>query len=237
MIIHILPFLNSLRIVLASASPRRIQLLQTVGLTNLRVVPSTFPETLPHSEHTPVSYVTATARAKALEVYARCGDECDLLLAADTIVVNNEGGILEKPKDSADAVRMLTALSGRTHSVITAVVLLRSATPSTAPPASSQQQRSHPVVDSFTESTQVTFAELTAEQIDAYVTTGEPLDKAGAYGIQAVGGQFVASIAGDYNNVVGLPVHALCRRLLAFTQPLRARDSSGGEEGAADACE
>ena len=227
MIIHILPFLNSLRIVLASASPRRIQLLQTIGLTNLRVVPSTFPETLPHSEHTPVSYVTATARAKALEVYERCGAECDLLLAADTIVVSEDSRILEKPKDSADAVRMLTALSGRTHSVITAVILLRSAILSTAPPTDSQQ-RPQPVVESFTESTDVTFAELTAEQIDAYVATGEPLDKAGAYGIQAAGGQFVASIAGDYNNVVGLPVHALCRHLLAFTQPLRASDSSGG---------
>ena len=116
MIVHILPFLNSLRIVLASASPRRIQLLRTIGLTNITVLPSTFPETLPHSQHTPSSYVVATARAKAVEVYERCAGQCDLLIAADTIVVSEDGRILEKPKDAADAVRILSALSGRTHS-------------------------------------------------------------------------------------------------------------------------
>ena len=238
MIVHILPFLNSLRIVLASASPRRLQLLRTLGLTSLTVLPSTFPETLPHAEHTPASYVATTARAKAVEVYERCSGQCDLLIAADTIVVSEEGVIVEKPRDAADAVRMLAALSGRTHTVITAVVLVKPAARLAAQPhvtAAATTAIEQPVVDCFTERTAVTFASLSAAMIDAYVATGEPLDKAGAYGIQAMGGQFVQSIAGDYNNVVGLPLHALCRHLLDFTESLRVTAGGEDERGGATA--
>ena len=151
-----------------------------------------------------------------------------MLIAADTIVVDGER-ILEKPKDAADAIRILTSLSGRTHSVITAVALLKP-TPTTTAAAAAATAGSDFVVECFTESTSVTFATLTSEMISAYVATGEPLDKAGAYGIQAQGGQFVERIAGDYNNVVGLPVHALCRHLLSFTESLRTTVADSAAE-------
>ncbi|MBR5991685.1 MAG: septum formation protein Maf, partial [Clostridia bacterium] len=119
-------------------------------------------------------------------------------LAADTIVVL-DGEVLLKPKDAADARAMLSKLSGKTHTVFTGVAIM-----------TERETRS------FVESTDVTFFELTDEEIDDYIATGEPLDKAGAYGIQGRGSLLVKSINGDYFNVVGLPTAPVARLLKEF---------------------
>ena len=134
------------------------------------------------------------ARAKALAIAATAPANATVI-GADTIVVL-DGRIFGKPADEADAHRMLAELSGRTHQVITGVCLVRNGQ-----------------TEAFAETTDVRFKEISAEDIAAYVATGEPLDKAGAYGIQGRGGAFVDSVDGDYDNVVGLPVARLERAL------------------------
>ncbi len=180
-------------VVLASASPRRRELLQRAGV-EFTVKASDAderiePDTPPHEA------VMALARQKAQAVAKTCPD--DTVIGADTVVVY-DGAILGKPADAADAVRMLRMLSGQTHSVFTGVCLCRAGK-----------------CETFYEQTQVTFYPLTEREIEAYVATGEPMDKAGAYGIQGRGCTLVRSICGDYFNVVGLPVAALCRRMRA----------------------
>ena len=181
-------------VVLASASPRRRELLQKAGVAFTVKVSDADehiePDTPPHEA------VMSLARQKAQAVAETCPD--DLVIGADTVVVYN-GAILGKPADRADAVRMLHMLSGQTHDVYTGVCLVRAGN-----------------AETFFERTQVTFWPLTAHEIEAYVDTGEPMDKAGAYGIQERGCTLVRSICGDYFNVVGLPVAALCRRLSAY---------------------
>ena len=183
-----------MNIVLASASPRRRELLQRAGVTfTVRVSDADeqiSPDTPPHEA------VMSLARQKAQAVAKSCPD--DLVIGADTVVVY-DGAILGKPADAADAVRMLRMLSGKTHTVYTGVCLL-----------------SPGKTETFFEQTQVTFYPLTQQEIEAYVATGEPMDKAGAYGIQGRGCTLVQGICGDYFNVVGLPVAALCRRLSAY---------------------
>ena len=212
MIVHLLPQLNRLNIVLASASPRRLALLHSLGLHSITVHPSTFPELLPHSSHTPASYAIATSLAKAHSTLSSLTPPPDLIIAADT-VISVDGRIWEKPSSEADATAKLTHLSHRTHSVVTGVTLLR-------PDGS---------VLSFSEETQVTFAPLSEEAVRAYVATGEPMDKAGGYAIQGMAGQFVERIDGDYSNVVGLPLHALCQHLEGFVQPLPGGGGKAGE--------
>ena len=183
-----------MNIVLASASPRRRELLQRAGVTfTVRV--SDADEQI-SSDTPPHEAVMSLARQKAQAVAKSCPD--DLVIGADTVVVN-DGAILGKPADAADAVRMLRMLSGKTHTVYTGVCLL-----------------SPGKTETFFEQTQVTFYPLTQQEIEAYVATGEPMDKAGAYGIQGRGCTLVQGICGDYFNVVGLPVAALCRRLSAY---------------------
>ncbi len=180
--------------ILASQSPRRRQLLGQIGFT-FRVEPSPFEETIPENGN-PADIVRALALEKAEPVSRRFPSA--LTLGADTVVVH-EGVVLGKPEDEAEAHAMLRRLSGETHTVFTGLALLH--------PASDRRV-------SACEATRVTFDALSDEEIRAYVATGAPMDKAGAYGIQGdLGAVFVARIEGDFYTVMGLPLHRLYRLL------------------------
>lgn len=189
-------------LILASASPRRQELLRNAGFSFL-VEPATIPE-IPQAEESPRVFVERLAREKARAVAGRHRN--DFVLGADTTVVV-DGQILNKPDDAADAARMLRLLSGRTHQVTTGVCLI-------SPVQASGGQASAEIVVS--ETTSVTFQSLTAGDIDFYVETGEPMDKAGAYGIQGIASRWITRIDGDYFNVVGLPVALVSRMLLEY---------------------
>ncbi len=178
-----------MNIYLASASPRRRDILTNLGFV-VSVHPANVDETpLPHED--PIVYATRTARDKAAT-----GPTDVLVLAADT-VVHLDGAILHKPTDHADAASHLRQLSGRTHSVTTGVCIRRGSD-----------------IHSFAISTQVVFRTLDDREINAYVATGEADDKAGAYGIQGRGGMLIASVAGSWTNVMGLPAEAVVEPLL-----------------------
>ena len=178
-------------LILASASPRRAELLRNARIP-FTVDPAHVPEQ-PASGERPIDYAQRLARQKALAVFARHANAA--VLGADTIVVADEH-LLEKPADAADAARMLRLLSGRTHQVITGVCLAAPGFERTA-----------------AEITQVVFSEISDEEVTAYIKTGEPMDKAGAYGIQGMASRWARSIDGDYFNVVGLPVARVYRML------------------------
>ncbi len=180
-----------MKIILASQSPRRRELLSNAGF-DFEVVPSGVDEGDLLSGETPEKYARRVARAKALRVAARSAAG-RLVLGADTVVVI-DGMILGKPGGPSDASRMLRLLSGQTHEVITAICLVR------APDQIEAIKH---------ESTFVTFRKLTRDEIRAYVAGHEPLDKAGAYAIQGLASKFVSRISGCYFNVVGLPVALL----------------------------
>ena len=180
-----------MNLILASASPRRREILQTAGLAfTVRV--SETDETIPSGmpPHEAVQYL---AKQKAVAAAANSPD--DVVIGADTVVAL-DGEILGKPRDAADAARMLHLLSGKTHDVYTGVCLANAGR-----------------AETFYVCTRVTFYPMTDEQIADYIATGEPMDKAGAYGIQGRGCTLVESIRGDYFNVVGLPIAALYRKL------------------------
>jgi septum formation protein len=179
------------RLILASASPRRAELLRNAGI-KFEVDPALIHEEQLLGEK-PVDYAKRLARDKAQVVVARHPEE--LVLAADTVVVVDDH-LLEKPTDENDARRMLRLLSGRTHQVITGVCLLAAGLGLTE-----------------AEVTQVTFMPMSQEEIEEYVASGEPMDKAGAYGIQGMASRWVERIEGDYFNVVGLPVARVWRLL------------------------
>ncbi|PIK38240.1 putative N-acetylserotonin O-methyltransferase-like protein-like [Apostichopus japonicus] len=195
------------RTVIQHQTPRHPEL---QGL-KFEVIPSKFEETLDKSSFSsPQAYVVENARQKTLEVKERLGKDGipDLIIGADTVVAL-DGKILEKPKDANNAFEMLSSLSGRTHSVHTGVVFV----------ASHQKAgQLKTEVRTFFEDTDVTFGDLTSDIINAYIATGEPLDKAGGYGIQALGGTLVKGIVGDYFNVVGFPLHKFCKELLNIHQ-------------------
>lgn len=200
--------------ILASASPRRAQLLEGAGIY-LHIRPADIDETRLPGE-SPVELVERLARAKA---HAAFDDHEDYvrdasLLGADTIVWTDDGEVLGKPHDPADACRMLRDLSGRTHHVSTGVCIMIDPWPAEGEPEET----------SFVETTDVTFYDLTDEEIAAYVATTEPLDKAGAYGIQGTGRLLVRRISGDYYNVVGLPVGRVIRELNALMPPEEEED-------------
>ncbi len=174
--------------ILASGSPRRRELLEMLGVPDLTIRSATGPERATPGAG-PEQTVRELSLHKAQEVAQTCAPE-DIIIAADTIVYL-DGAILGKPKDHDDAVRMLTALSGREHIVYTGVAVLRG--------GELRQAAEH---------TAVRFRALTPAEIERYIATGEPMDKAGAYGIQGRGALFVAHLDGDYFNVMGLP---LCR--------------------------
>ncbi len=189
--------------ILASQSPRRRQLLEELGY-DLTVLPADIDESV-HEDETPVGLVERLARQKAeasRAVAAKDGivDPDGLLVAADTIVWDDAGHVLGKPADAQDAKRMLGELSGHVHHVSSGCCLIVLGSDATAAR-----------VESFVETTDVEFWPLNEAQIDAYVATGEPLDKAGAYGIQGRGRVLVRGIRGDYFSVVGLPVSRLAR--------------------------
>jgi septum formation protein len=195
-------------IVLASASPRRRQLLEMLGIP-VEVRPSHVPEERAPGEP-PRAYAERLAREKAASVPGR------LVLGADTTVVV-DGEVLEKPRDAADALRMLRLLQGRRHEVITAVAL-----------------RAAGELLEATDVTAVTFRPAGDAFLRAYVATGEPLDKAGAYGIQGYGAALVERIEGDFFGVMGLPVR-LVLDLLAragYRYGFGAGGGSGGEAAA-----
>jgi len=181
------------RIVLASASPRRAELLKSAAI-DFEVMAAHLDETA-HPGEVPDRYVRRIAEAKARAVGERAGPR--IVLAADTtVVVANE--MLGKPEDDEDARRMLRLLAGRVHAVVTGVTVLSDSRAMTR-----------------VESTEVEFAPLSAEEIDWYVSTGEPRDKAGAYAIQGGASRFVTRIAGSYSNVVGLPIALVYEMLKA----------------------
>jgi septum formation protein len=184
-------------LILASASPRRQELLRTAGIP-FTVQASDIDEAILNGE-SPQHCAERLAQEKALAVSARHPQE--FVLGADTIVVVEEA-ILGKPRDADDAVRMLRLLSGRTHKVITGVCL---ACPTLA--AEARELRT------ACETTLVSMCELTGNEIRDYAASGEPLDKAGAYAIQGIASRWIPRIEGDHSNVVGLPI-ALVYRML-----------------------
>ena len=185
------------KLILASKSPRRSELLRAAGWA-FEAVPADIDETLRNNESA-VDYVKRLAVEKAEAVAARAPN--GLILAADTTVVVDEH-VLGQPVDDKDARRMLQLLNGRWHEVLTGVALLRAG----------QAERAL----SDYECTRVKFAEMSDEEIDWYVSTGEPRGKAGAYGIQGHASIFIEEIQGDYFNIVGLPlrlVYELARQM------------------------
>lgn len=177
------------KFILASASPRRRELLEQVG-AEFEIIPAEGEEAITSSQ--PQEVVLQLSAQKAAEVADKLQEEDAVILGADTVVVY-EGQILGKPRDEEDAMRMLSMLCGNTHSVYTGVTLIR-------------LQDGKSEICSFYEETKVTMYPMTEQQIISYIRTGEPMDKAGAYGIQGRGALLVEKINGDYNNVVGLPV-------------------------------
>lgn len=179
-------------LILASQSPRRKEILESAGIP-FQVRVGNVDESV-RSGEAPMSYVRRLAASKAMAVQREPGD---MILAADTTVVA-EGEILGKPEDNDDARRMLRKLSGKAHEVLTGICLF----------SGSKMQ-----IDG--ESTLVHFASLSEDEIEQYVASGEPMDKAGAYGIQGQASKFVERVEGCYFNIVGLPISLVYRHLKA----------------------
>lgn len=184
------------RLILASASPRRRELLTQAGFT-FAIHPAHINED-PLASEDPITYVVRLARDKAQAVFAELNDPEAVVLGADT-TVTLDGHILAKPIDAADAARMLRLLSGRTHRVITGIAVTTATGTEVA-----------------AEVTGVRFIALSDADIAAYVASGEPMDKAGAYGIQGLAAKWIPRIEGCYFNVVGLPL-ALVTTMLEAT--------------------
>ncbi|MBR6764261.1 MAG: septum formation inhibitor Maf [Clostridia bacterium] len=185
-----------MQFILASASPRRRELLEMLGVGPLLVRPSGVVEEN-YPDLTPEELVVRLAQNKGEAILPAAGQE-DIVISADTIVVLN-GEILGKPKDEEDAFRMLSSLSGNTHLVHTGIALL-----------------SHEKVETAVVSSRVTFRELTSQEIWDYIHSGEPMDKAGAYGIQGLGSLFVSHLDGDFFAVMGFPVCRFAELMSSF---------------------
>lgn len=183
------------KIILASASPRRRELLEQIHV-KFEVRPAKGEEVITAEE--PAEVVKELSLQKAAEIAEKV--EEGIVIGADTVVAY-DGKIMGKPKDEQDAARMLQLLSGHVHEVYTGV---------TAILCENGQQ----IMRTFSECTQVEFALMSEEEISFYIKSKEPMDKAGAYGIQGLGARYIRSIQGDYNNVVGLPVGRLYREVL-----------------------
>lgn len=184
------------QIILASASPRRQELLKQIGL-DFTVFPSTIEENT--TETNPTEYVRYLSYSKAMDV-AQKQDIPSIIIGADTIVTFQDQ-ILGKPKDKNDAYDILNRLQGNTHSVYSGVTLIH-------------LQKDHTkTVKTFHCETKVTVLPMTREQILDYIATGDPMDKAGAYGIQGYFAQYIEGIEGDYYNVVGLPLSRLMQEM------------------------
>jgi septum formation protein len=219
-----------LRLILASKSPRRREILDMMGLKDKYIVLSSplneeelqleLSQLLNASKEdstnsfTPIDYTKKLAESKAYalvmqmvdgksEAYNTFSHRCTYVLGSDTIV-DLDGSILEKPKNSDDAKMMLSKLSGNWHSVHTGVAIYR---------INHENQNEVELVSSFTDTARVLFTHLSSEDIDSYIATGEPMDKAGSYGIQGIGGQCVEQIEGDFFSVMGLPMNRVSREL------------------------
>lgn len=184
-------------IVLASASPRRRELFERLGLI-FTVIPSTVDESLLKGE-APEDHVIRLSREKALEVASRPGQAGRWFIGSDTVVVR-DCAILGKPENAAEATAMLASLSGRSHRVISGYAI-------------HDRETNRTLADAVV--THVFFKELTAREIEGYIASGEPFDKAGAYAIQGLGSFMIPRIEGSYTNVVGLP---LCEVLAALEE-------------------
>lgn len=182
------------KIILASGSPRRKELLTQIGIT-FEIQKAEGEEVITSS--VPTEVVKELSLQKAQEVAAKYGG--DVVIGADTVVAA-DGQILGKPRDKEDAMRMLRMLQGKEHEVITGVAVLLK-----------EKQK----VINFAEVTKVHVFPMTEAQMEAYVESGEPMDKAGSYGIQGKFAAYVSGIEGDYNNVVGLPIGRLYQEVLA----------------------
>ena len=189
-------------LILASASPRRQELLRAAGIA-ITVQPTNIPE-VPLAGEAAKAFAERLAREKAWAVFKQRPTE--FVLGADTVVVVDKE-ILGKPRNPADAERMLRLLSGRTHKVITGVCVMG---PQAAP---AETKNETTLGDTRSETTEVTMSAITDEEIRAYIATGEPMDKAGAYAIQGMASRWIPRIEGDYANVVGLPVAVVYRML------------------------
>lgn len=185
-----------MKIILASASPRRKELLAKI-FPEFKIIPSKAEDNADVSLP-PREKVLCLAKIKADDIFQSHKDA--LVIGSDTVVAL-DGEVLEKPKDKQDARRMLRNLSGRTHSVFTAVAMFYGERET-----------------AFVEETKVTFEEMTEEEIEEYISTDEPYDKAGAYGIQGQASKFISKIDGDYFNVCGLPVSKLYYKLKKFLE-------------------
>ena len=189
-----------MKIYLASASPRRKELLKQVGLS-FKTMPSTVEEKITKTK--PSEVVEELSYQKAVDVCGKLaaeGKEDFVVIGADT-VVSCWGKIMGKPKDKEDACLMLQDLQGKSHQVYTGVTLAW------------KSQDISPMYFTFSECTDVTMYSMTGEEIKRYVDSGEPMDKAGAYAIQGLCAAYIQGICGDYNNVVGLPVGRVCQEL------------------------
>jgi septum formation protein len=182
-------------LILASASPRRRELLAQAGYSF--IVEASSVTEVRHGEEDAIRFTTRLAREKAEDVFARRPSA--IVLGADTVVVC-DGEVMGKPADAADAARMLSLLSGRTHHVVTGVAVVWGAR----------------AAEVAAEVTQVTMRTLAPEEIAAYVATGEPMDKAGAYAIQGYAARWIPRISGCYFNVVGLPLALVASMLDAI---------------------
>ena len=185
-----------MNIILASQSPRRKELLERMGIQDFETISPNVDESAFHGLP-PEELVRRLSAEKAAAVAGKVGEDA-IVIAADTVVAL-EGAVLGKPADELDAFKMLSALSGVRHQVYTGVTVCRGG----------EKQTAHEVTD-------VTFRELSEEEIEHYIATGEPMDKAGAYGIQGYGALLIQGISGDYYNVMGLPVCRLSGMLARF---------------------
>lgn len=190
-----------MKIILASASPRRQELLKYI-VPEFEVIPADIDETLPADipAEKCAEYLACQKARHIAEKYPDC-----IVIGSDTVVII-DGVILGKPADESDAERMLKMLSGKSHKVVTGVCIARG-----------------DASESFSCETRVKFYPLSDEEILEYISTGEPMDKAGAYGIQGYGSVLVEGIEGDFFNVMGLPAASLKRRLEKFTEELRGK--------------
>lgn len=183
-------------IILASQSPRRKELLTQMGIRGFKVTSPNVDETV--DDNLPPAQIVEQLSLRKARAVAEETDEEDLVIAADTVVAF-EGAVLGKPKDEREAFSMLSALSGNRHHVYTGVTVIQGGR-----------------VVTQHEVTAVAFREIEPDEIANYIATGEPMDKAGAYGIQGIGSLLVSGIDGDYFNVMGLPVYRLGRILADF---------------------
>ena len=184
-----------MKVILASKSPRRVEILEKI-VKEFEVVQSNFDENTIDFKGDIAKYVKDLSRNKAIEVSKRL-NEPSIVIAADTVVFQN-GKVLEKPKNEEDAFSMLSSLSGNTHKVYSGICLINTY---------------DDTVVTDCDCTEVRFSELNPRQIRNYINSGEPMDKAGAYGIQGLGGAFVEGIKGCYYNVMGLPLNKLYKAL------------------------